>query len=82
MEGLDIEAEYYYNIDVTVAILTAEKIKDLKKWLEIGEEEKESSTFTETSFKVVKDYISSRHRRKLSARSDRFHLHDLPKLGK
>ena len=83
MERLDPEAEYYYNIEILVATLTAQNIKDLQKWLgEFGAEEEEPSTLTKTSFKVARDFLSSKNNRKVSARSEKFHLYDLPKLDK
>jgi hypothetical protein len=74
-------AEYYYSIEITIATLTAENIRDLQKWLgEFGEEEEEPSTLTKTSFRVAADFLSSRNHKKLSARSERFRLSSLPKL--
>jgi len=80
LRQLDQEAEYYYNIEMLIATLTTENIKHLQKWLEYGEKEKENSTVTETSFKLARDFLSSRNRRKISNRSDKFHLQALPNL--
>ena len=75
---LDRRASYYYNIIISVATLTAENINDLRKWVRFGEKEKETSTLTKTSFKLAKDAISSRHRKRVSTRSEKFRLHELP----
>jgi hypothetical protein len=77
---LDSKARYYYNIVVSIATLTAENISDLRKWIKVGEEEKESSTLTRTSFRLARDAISARHRKQVSTRSDKFRLHDLPRF--
>lgn len=80
-ERLDPKASYYYNVEILIATLTTEDIKDLQKWLsKFGEEDKETSTFTKTSFKVAADFISSRNHKKLSARSEEFRLGKLPKF--
>jgi hypothetical protein len=80
-ERLDPNASYYYNVEILIATLTTEDIKDLQKWLnEFGGEDEETSTFTKTSFKVAADFISSRNHKKLSARSEEFRLSELPKL--
>jgi|GEM_PF-1737721 len=80
LDRLDQEAEYYYSIEILIATLTTENIKHLQKWLEYGEKERETSTITGTSFRLARDFLSSRNRRKISERSEKFHLHDLPKL--
>lgn len=77
---LDRKSSYYYNIIVSVATLTAENINDLKKWVRFGGKEKETSTLTKTSFKLAKDAISARHRKRVSTRSQKFRLHDLPRF--
>ena len=77
---LDSKARYYYNIVVSIATLTAEDISDLRRWIKVGEKEKETSTLTKTSFKLAKDAISARHRKRVSTRSKKFHLRDLPRF--
>ncbi len=77
---LDEKSSYYYNIIISVATLTAENISDLRKWIRFGEKEKETSTLTKTSFKLAKDAISSRHRKRVSTRFDKFRLNDLPRF--
>jgi len=79
---LNPEAEYYYNIEIITATLTGENIKDLRKWLDgFGDKESEDSTLTNTTFRVAKDFISSRNQKKHSARSEDFRLRDLPRLS-
>lgn len=81
VERLDPGAKYYYNIEILIATLTAENIKDLQKWLgQFGGEEKEPSTLTKTSFRVARDFLSSRNHKKLSMQFEQFRLHDLPRL--
>ena len=76
---LNPKVEYYYNIEILIATLTAENVKHLQKWLsEFGEKERERSTFTRTSFKVAADFLSSKNHKKLSVRSERFRPQDLP----
>jgi len=77
---LDRKSSYYYNIVVSVATLTAENINDLRKWVRFGGKEKETSTLTRTSFKLAKDAISARHRKRVSTRSQKFRLHELPRF--
>ncbi len=77
---LDEKSKYYYNIIISVATLTAENISDLRKWIRFGEKEKETSTLTKTSFKLAKDAISSRHRKRVSTRFDKFRLAELPRF--
>jgi hypothetical protein len=77
---LDRESNYYYNIIISVATLTAENINDLRRWIKFGEKEKETSTITRTSFELAKDAISARHRKRVSMRSDMFRLQNLPKF--
>ncbi len=78
---LSSKAEYYYNIEITIATLTSENIKHLQKWLgEFGEKDEEPSTLTKTSFRVAADFLSSRNHKKVSARSEKFRLHDLPRF--
>lgn len=72
MTLLNPKASYYYNIVVSIATLTAENISDLRKWIEYGGKEKKSSTLTKTSFKLARDAISARHRKRISARSGQF----------
>ena len=79
---LSSKAEYYYNIETTVATLTTENIEDLQKWLgEFSENDEEPSTLTKTSFRVAADFLSSRNHRKFSSQSEKFRLSDLPKLN-
>jgi hypothetical protein len=80
LERLNQEAKYYYSIEILIATLTTENIKHLQKWLEYGGKEKETSTVTGTSFRLARDFLSSRNRRKISERSGKFYLHALPKL--
>ncbi len=77
---LDLRSSYYYNIVVSIATLTGENISDLRKWIKVGEEEKKTSTLTKTSFKMAKDAISARHRKRVSTRSRKFRLRDLPRF--
>ncbi len=77
---LDRKSNYYYNIVVSVATLTAENINDLRKWVRFGGKEKKTSTLTKTSFKLAKDAISARHRKRVSTRSQKFRLHELPRF--
>jgi len=79
---LEPGTEYYYNIQIIVATLTGENIKDLRKWLDgIGTEEDENSTITDTTFRVAMDFISSRNQKKHSVRSEKFRPRDLPKIS-
>ena len=77
---LDRKSSYYYNIVVSVATLTAENIDDLRKWVRFGGKEKETSTLTKTSLKLAKDAISARHRKRVSTRSQKFRLNELPRF--
>lgn len=77
---LDEKSSYYYNIIVSVATLTAENINDLRRWIKFGEKEKETSTLTKTSFRLAKDAISARHRKRVSTRSEMFRLQRLPRF--
>lgn len=77
---LDRKANYYYNIIISVATLTAENISDLRKWVRFGEKEKEGSTLAKASFKLAKDAISARHRKRVSTRTEKFRLNDLPRF--
>ncbi len=78
---LESDSEYYYNINILVATLTAENVKDLQKWM--GEfEEKESSSLAKTAFKIISDFISSRNHKQYSVRTDKFSPSELPKLAK
>ncbi len=78
---LDPNSSYYYNIEIILATLTSENIKDLQKWL--GEfKGEEPSTLTKTTFKVATDFISSRNNKKTSIRSEKFYLQDLQKIVK
>ena len=79
VKQLDPKAEYYYTIEILIATLTGENIKDLRKWL--SGEESEDSTLTNTTFRVAKDFISSRNQEKHSVQTEKFHLSDLPKIG-
>lgn len=79
---LSQKAEYYYNIEIITATLTGENIKDLRKWLDgFGDKESKDSTLTNTTFRVAKDFISSRNQKKRSARSKDFRLRDLPRIS-
>jgi hypothetical protein len=81
VEALNPKAEYYYNVEIIIATLTGENIKDLRKWLdEFGDEEDEGSTITNTTFRVAMDFISSRNQKKHSARFDKFRIRNLPEL--
>jgi len=77
---LDSKSSYYYDVTISVATLTAKNISDLRRWIEYGSEEKETSTLTETSFKLAKDAISASHRKRLSMQSEKFRLRDLPRF--
>lgn len=78
---LDSYSGYYYNIEIILATLTSENIKDLQKWL--GEfKGEEQSTLTKTTFKVATDFISSRNNKKTSMQSEKFNLQNLPKIPK
>jgi len=79
VEQLNPKTEYYYNIEILTATLTGENIKDLRKWL--SGEENEDSTLTNTTFRVAKDFISSRNQKKHLVRTDKFRLSDLPRIG-
>jgi hypothetical protein len=81
LEQLDQNAEYYYNIEILIATLTTDNIKHLQKWLEYGGKEKGNSTITGTSFKLARDFLSSRNRKKVSEQSEKFYPHDLPELS-
>ena len=77
---LDLKSGYYYNLVVSIATLTAEDINDLRRWIKVGGKEKETSTLTKTSFKLAKDAISARHRKRVSIQSEKFRLRDLPRF--
>ena len=81
VERLAPQSEYYYNIEILIATLTAENVKQLQRWLgEFGGKEKEPSTVTEKSLGIVADFLSSRNHKKLSGQSERFRPVDLPRL--
>lgn len=83
LDQLDQNLRYYYNIEILVATLTSENIKDLQKWLgDFKNKREEQSTITKTTFKVATDFISSRNHKKASMRTEKFDLKDLPKIGK
>jgi len=80
---LNPQSKYYYNIEVIIATLTAENIRDLQRWInEFGEKDEEPSSLAKTSFKVVADFLSSKNHKKISMQSEQFYPYDLPKLSK
>jgi len=81
-DQLDQDANYYYNMEILIATPTTENLKRLQERLsESGEEEKNVSTLTKATFRIARDYISSKNSKKLAARSEEFHLRDLPKFA-
>lgn len=74
--------KYYYNIEVLVATLTAENVKDLRKWMGDFSEQDQSSSISKTTMRVIMDFLSSRNHKKFSARSEQFYLAELTKFGK
>ncbi len=80
-DRLDRDASYYYNMEILIATPTAENLKRLQERLsESGEEEKGLSTLTKATFRIARDYISSKNSKKVAVRSKEFHLRDLPKF--
>ncbi len=79
VQQLDPEDSYYYNITMSIATLTAENIDYL---LKSEEKEEGSSPLTNIPFRFARRVISSRHRKKLSKRSEKFNLRDLPNLSR
>lgn len=80
---LDPESRYYYNIELLIATLTTENIKDLQRWMgEFEEKDEEPSSLAKTSFKVVADFLSSRNHKRISLRSGRFVPYELPEIEK
>jgi hypothetical protein len=81
-DQLDQDASYYYNMEILIATPTTENLKRLQERLsESGEEEKNLSTLTKATFRIARDYISSKNSKKLAVRSEEFHLRDLPKFA-
>jgi hypothetical protein len=81
-DQLDRDASYYYNMEILIATPTAENLKRLQERLsESGEEEKSLSTLTKATFRIARDYISSKNSKKLAVRSEEFRLRDLPKFA-
>jgi len=76
------ETEYYYNIEILIATLTAENIRDLQKWAGEFSQKEEPSSLAKTSFRVVSDFLSSRNHKNISIRSERFFPHQLSVLSK
>ena len=75
--------KYYYNMEVLVATLTAENVKDLRKWMgDFSDQGEQSSSISRTTMRVIMDFLSSRNHKKFSARSEQFYLSELAKLGK
>jgi len=69
-------------MEILIATPTTENLKRLQERLsESGEEEKNVSTLTKATFRIARDYISSKNSKKLAARSEEFHLRDLPKFA-
>ncbi len=81
-DRLDQNASYYYNMEVLIATPTTENLKRLQERLSKSEEEeKDLSTLTRATFRIARDYISSKNSKKLAVRSEEFHLRDLPKFA-
>ncbi len=81
-DRLDQGASYYYNMEVLIATPTTENLKRLQERLSKSEEEEKNlSTLTRATFRIARDYISSKNSKKLAVRSEEFHLRDLPKFA-
>ncbi len=81
LEELELSSQYYYNIEIIIATLTADNIKDLQRWMgEFDKKGEQPSSFARTSFKVVADFLSSRNHKRISIRSEAFYPYSLPRL--
>lgn len=81
-DQLDQDASYYYNMEIAIATPTTENLKRLQERLRESEGEgKNLSTLTKATFRIARDYISSKNSKKFAVRSEEFHLRDLPKFA-
>lgn len=81
LEELAPGSQYYYNIEIIIATLTADNIKDLQRWMgEFDKKGEQPSSFAKTSFKVVADFLSSRNHKRISLRSEIFSPYSLPRI--
>ncbi|MGB9596587.1 MAG: DUF4390 domain-containing protein [Candidatus Poribacteria bacterium] len=81
IDQLSLNDRYYYNIEVLVATLTAENVRDLRKWLgDFGEQGEQSSSFSKTAVNMIIDFLSSRNHKRFSTRSEQFYISALPKI--
>ncbi len=81
LDELSPGSQYYYNIEIIIATLTADNIKDLQRWMgEFDKRSEQPSSFARTSFKIVADFLSSRNHKRISIRSESFSPYSLPRI--
>lgn len=80
IDQFSLNDRYYYNIEILVATLTAENVRDLRKWLGDFSEQGEQSSFSRTAVNVIIDFLSSRNHKRFSAKSEQFYISALPRI--
>ncbi len=81
IDQLSLNDRYYYNIEVLVATITAENVRDLRRWIgDISDQGEQTSSFSKTAVNVIIDFLSSRNHKRFFARSEQFYVSTLPKI--
>lgn len=83
IDQLSLNDRYYYNIEVLVATLTAENVRDLRRWMgDFSDKGDQSSSFSKTTINMIIDFLSSRNHKRFSVRSEQFYISELPRIEK